>query len=205
MKARRHLVGRHHRPKARTWRTLSPKGRGGRSGNAAEHLDRLASELVREGWTALPRNSDTEPLLQVFDPDVPAFGESITVVPGATRGTWWFRSSTGEYLAPHTQPGLAADKVTRILIPYVTAALAARTRKAPESKPPNPGAPTNASPSAARDATSTQEGQPDSPLWWSAHTRQWWGVVPGGTLWQLVSAPNQNDLAQAIAKARPNK
>ncbi|TMR26393.1 hypothetical protein, partial [Actinomadura geliboluensis] len=65
----------------------------------------------------------------MFDPAVPDFGESITLVPGGTPGIWWYRSSAGEDLAPHTKPVHAAEQITRILTPYVAAVLAAKTHR----------------------------------------------------------------------------
>ncbi|WP_141585869.1 hypothetical protein [Actinomadura sp. WMMA1423] len=96
-----------------------------------DHLDRLAQEVVRQGWAAVPRYEGPCPLLRVFDPAVPGFGESIMLVPGAAPDLWRYRSSAGEDLGPHTDPARAAGQVTRILTPFVTAARGAWARRTP--------------------------------------------------------------------------
>jgi hypothetical protein len=165
------------------------------------HLDRLAQEVIREGWKAVPRYDGPCPLLRVFDPAVPDFGESISLVPGTTRDTWWYRSSTGEDLAPHTKPALAAERITRILIPYVTAALAAQTHRrqtAGESLPtprPHPAQP------HAKTVADLQE-RSGVICWWGTYTKEWWALVSGGTQWKIVNAPDPEALLQAVFKSR---
>ncbi|GAA1872901.1 hypothetical protein [Actinomadura bangladeshensis] len=165
------------------------------------HLDRLAQEVIREGWKAVPRYEGPCPLLRVFDPAIPDFGESISLVPGTTPDIWWYRSSAGEDLAPHTRPGLAAERITRILLPYVTAVLAAQTHRwqtsdVPISVPrPYTGQP------HAKTIAGLQE-RTGVICWWGTHTGEWWALVPGGTQWKIVSAPDPEALVQAVFKSR---
>lgn len=67
------------------------------TGQDAEHLDRLAAALAREGWITQKRYDGTPPLLRVFLSG--EVGESIRVKPGV-NGVPWFVSSTGNPLAP---------------------------------------------------------------------------------------------------------
>ena len=166
------------------------------------HLDRLAQEVIREGWKAVPRYDGPYPLLRVFDPAVPDLGESITLVPGTTSGIWWYRSSTGEDLAPHTKPVRAAEQITRILIPYVTAALAARSHQGeavgqtrPTPPQPHPGQPYAATVADLQERSGVI-------CWWGIHTKEWWALVPGGTRWRIVNAPDPETLLQAIFESR---
>jgi hypothetical protein len=161
------------------------------------HLDRLAQEVIREGWKAVPRYDGPHPLLRVFDPAVPDFGESITLVPGTTRDVWWYRSSTGEDLAPHTKPIRAAERITRILIPFVTAALAARTHQQGTSGTALPTPPPDPDPSRARTIAELH-ARFGVISWWGTHTKEWWALIPGGTQWRLVNAPTPDTLTQAI-------
>ncbi|WP_433461721.1 hypothetical protein [Spirillospora sp. CA-128828] len=156
---------------------------------------------MREGWKAVPRYDGPHPLLRVFDPAVPDFGESITLVPGRTPDIWWYQASTGEDLAPHNKPSRAAERITRILTPYVTAALAARThqREATDERRPIP----RPHPDQPR-ATTVAELQQRSGVicWWGTHTEEWWALIPGGTQWKLVNAPDPDALTRAIQNAR---
>lgn len=165
------------------------------------HLDRLAAEVVREGWQVVPRYDDPCPLLRVFDADVPHFGESITLVPGSTSGTWWFRSSTGEDLAPSDCPAHAAERITRILSPFVTAALAPRTRQ--KSAPGPPACPPEPDPSLSATIAEVRRRFTGVVCWWGAYTGEWWALVPGGTRWRIVNARDPDKLIQAVLSARP--
>lgn len=165
------------------------------------HLDRLAQEVIRERWRAVLRYDGRYPLLRVFAPAVPDFGESITLVPGTTPGIWWYQSSTGEDLAPRTKPVHAAKRITRILTPYVTAALAAQThqrgttgtpRLAPPSDPPQP---------FATEIAGLRE-RPGVLCWRGAYTEKWWALIPSGTQWEIINAPAPEAPIQAISKAR---
>ncbi|MEU8802884.1 hypothetical protein [Spirillospora sp. NPDC048819] len=40
--------------------------------------------------------------------------------------------------------------------------------------------------------------------WWGISTKEWWALIPGGTQWKIVNAPDPDDLIQAVLKARPN-
>jgi hypothetical protein len=165
------------------------------------HLDRLAHEVIREGWKAVPRYDGPHPLLRVFDPAVPDFGESITLVPGTTPDIWWFRSSTGEDLAPHTKPVRAAERITRILIPFVTAALAARTHHRGPDGTMLPTPPPDPDPSRAR-VIAELHARFGVISWWGTHTREWWALIPGGTQWKLVNGPDPAALTRAILNVR---
>ncbi|MFG2017852.1 hypothetical protein [Actinomadura geliboluensis] len=41
--------------------------------------------------------------------------------------------------------------------------------------------------------------------WWGSHTEEWWALVPGGTQWQIVSAPDPESLIETIAIARARR
>ncbi len=66
------------------------------------------------------RYAETLPLLRVHFPDMWGLGESVTVVSGA--GGWWYRSSTGELLAPCADVDLAVLRVMTALDRWVSAA-----------------------------------------------------------------------------------
>ncbi|WP_433465934.1 hypothetical protein [Spirillospora sp. CA-128828] len=82
-------------------------------------LNRLARALRRQGWTVDRRYSETLPILRVFFPGAPCLGESITITAG--DGGWWYRSSTGELLAPCSDLDLAVSRVTTVLRRWVSA------------------------------------------------------------------------------------
>ncbi|MDL4816274.1 hypothetical protein [Actinomadura opuntiae] len=166
-------------------------------------LDRLARELVREGWTAIPIYKGQQPVLHVFDKDVPHLGESVALV--AEADTWWYRSSLGENLAPHTKPFQAAEKIARILVPYVTAIQAARTQQRRLAQAPRSGLHPPMRPEHAAIITDLQRRFPDVVCWWGAHTGEWWALLPGGTRWRLASASDPAGLVQIIAEARPRR
>ncbi|WP_412516229.1 hypothetical protein K8Z49_35270 [Actinomadura madurae] len=83
-------------------------------------LNRLARALRRQGCTVDRRYFETRPMLRVFFPAMPCLGDSITVVGGS--GGWWYRSSTGELLAPCSRADLAAGRVSASLAWWVLAA-----------------------------------------------------------------------------------
>ncbi|MFA1546777.1 hypothetical protein [Actinomadura chokoriensis] len=83
-------------------------------------LNRLGRALRRRGWRVERRYAETRPLLRVHFPDVAGLGESITVVGG--DGGWWYRSSTGELLAPCADMRLAVARVTTALDRWIAAA-----------------------------------------------------------------------------------
>ncbi|WP_152563814.1 hypothetical protein [Actinomadura welshii] len=87
---------------------------------ARRRLDRLARALRRHGWTVDRRYLETLPMLRVFFPDAPCLGDSITVVSG--DGGWWYRSSTGELLAPCSDLDLAVSQLSTLLERWVSAA-----------------------------------------------------------------------------------
>ncbi|WP_344892254.1 hypothetical protein [Actinomadura meridiana] len=141
----------------------------------------------------------------MFDRDVPNIGESVTLVHGTTPGLWWYRSSTGEDLAPHTQPVQAAKRVTRILIPYVTAVRAARshqTQATGERCSPPPARP---DPSHAPTIAELQRRFAGVVCWWGAYTYEWWAIVPGGTQWKIVNAEDPDTLIQRVLNTRKRR
>ncbi|KAB2341326.1 hypothetical protein [Actinomadura rudentiformis] len=79
-----------------------------------QHLDRLAAELGRRGWTAEPRYGEYPPMLRVYAARVPAIGESVTV------DGLWFWSSTGACLARCSDVERAAGEVTALLVPWLS-------------------------------------------------------------------------------------
>lgn len=83
-------------------------------------LNRLRRVLRRRGWTAERRYDESLPMLRVYSVGAPCVGDSITVVRG--DGGWWYRSSTGELLAPCSRVGVAAWRVSALLLPWVSAA-----------------------------------------------------------------------------------
>ncbi|NDU74521.1 hypothetical protein GWI34_18060 [Actinomadura sp. DSM 109109] len=145
----------------------------------------------------MPRYGGPIPLLRVFDPAVPGFGESVTLAPGPAPRAWRYRSSTGEDLAPHTDPVHAAGRITRILTPYVAAALAARARRpvrdgvALPVPPPGPG-------TSHTETIAYLHARFGVMCWWGTHTKEWWALIPCAPQWRLVNAPASETLAQAI-------
>ncbi len=83
-------------------------------------LNRLARALRRRGWTVERRYAETLPMLRMHFPEVTGLGESVTVVGG--DGGWWYRSSTGELLAPCSDVDLAALRVATSLDRWIAAA-----------------------------------------------------------------------------------
>lgn len=152
------------------------------------HLDRLAEEAACKGWKPVPRYGGPHPLLRVFAPDVPQFGESITLVPGLTPDIWCYRSSTGEHLVPHTRPARAAEHITRILLPYVTAVRAARSHQTRASGLPSPAPPAEPDPSHAPAAAELQQRFASVICRRGPLTCEWWAIVPGEPRWKIVSA-----------------
>ncbi|GAA2091821.1 hypothetical protein [Actinomadura alba] len=94
------------------------------------HLDRLARELRRAGWSSLTRYEESPPSLRVFAARVPCVGETVTVVAGPGKA-WWFRSSLGHRIAPCSDVVGAAWEIAVLLTPWVAAALTPRRRGAP--------------------------------------------------------------------------
>ncbi|MFI0479735.1 hypothetical protein [Actinomadura sp. 9N215] len=184
------------------WIEPKPSPRTVPASSITVHLDRLSEEIAREGWQFARRYDGPRPLIHVFDRDIPQFGESITLVPGQTPDVWWFRSSTGEDLAPHTKPIQAAKQVTRILIPYVTAARAARSHQTQTTRPPRATPPAVPDPSHETTIAGLQERFAGVVFWWGTYTYEWWAIVPGGTQWTIVNAEDPDALVQQILKAR---
>jgi hypothetical protein len=88
------------------------------------HLDRLARELIRAGWSTAARYEEAPPVLAVCSDAAPHVGESVVVAPGPGTALW-FRSSLGPMLAPIADPGGAAWEIAVRLTPRVTAAFTA--------------------------------------------------------------------------------
>ena len=87
-------------------------------------LNRLRRVLRREGWEAERRFDETLPLLRVYAPGLSCFGDSVAVV--GVDGEWWYRSSTGDLLAPCARVDLAVSGVAALLVPWVSAAASSR-------------------------------------------------------------------------------
>ncbi|WP_207924071.1 hypothetical protein, partial [Actinomadura bangladeshensis] len=83
-------------------------------------LNRLARALRRQGWTVDRRYFETPPMLRVFFPGAPCLGDSVTIAAG--DGGWWYRSSTGELLAPCSDMELAVSRVMTALDRWISAA-----------------------------------------------------------------------------------
>ncbi|MFB4308943.1 hypothetical protein [Actinomadura sp. GTD37] len=62
----------------------------------------------------------------MFSDAVTVIGESVTIA--GKYGIWWYQASTGERLALCDDTETAADEVSAILTPWVSMALAYRTR-----------------------------------------------------------------------------
>ncbi|WP_024934134.1 hypothetical protein [Actinomadura welshii] len=87
---------------------------------ARRRLNRLARALRRDGWTVERRYAETLPTLRVFFAGAPCLGDSVTVVSG--DGGWWYRSSTGELLAPCSRVDLAVSQISTLLERWVSVA-----------------------------------------------------------------------------------
>ncbi|MGP4026142.1 hypothetical protein [Actinomadura sp. 3N407] len=87
-------------------------------------LNRLRRALRREGWRTERRYDYAVPLLRVYSPGTSCIGDSVAVV--GVGGEWWYRSSTGELLAPCSRVDLAVSGVSALLMPWVSAAASSR-------------------------------------------------------------------------------
>lgn len=83
-------------------------------------LNRLGRRLRRRGWSVERRYDEALPMLRVYFPGAWCLGESVRVVAG--DGGWWYRSSTGELLAPCSQVDLAVSLIASSLERWVSAA-----------------------------------------------------------------------------------
>ena len=86
---------------------------------ARRRLDRLRRALRREGWRTERKYGDVLIRLRVYAPGTLCIGESVTVV--SVGGVWWYRSSTGVLLAPCSRVDLAVERVSALLMPWVSA------------------------------------------------------------------------------------
>ncbi|GAA2415725.1 hypothetical protein GCM10010191_27570 [Actinomadura vinacea] len=94
---------------------------------AHRYLDRLARAMRRYGWTAELRYAQQPPiLLRVYSEAVPCIGESVSVL--QENGAWWYRASYGVWLAQCTNVPLAAQRLSVLLTPWVSAALGDGTK-----------------------------------------------------------------------------
>ncbi|TDC71691.1 hypothetical protein E1200_01230 [Actinomadura sp. GC306] len=96
-------------------------------------------------------------------------------------------------------------KITRILVPYITAVLAARTHGQAAVNAPCVDVPSTSDPAQAATIAKLQERFAGVICWWDSSTREWWALVPGGTRWQIVNAPTSDDLVEAVLKAHPRR
>ncbi|MUN40816.1 hypothetical protein [Actinomadura litoris] len=61
----------------------------------------------------------------MFCESAPCVGESVSVVRG--HCIWWYRASTGKWLAPSTDVELAAERLTLHLAPWISGTCNAHT------------------------------------------------------------------------------
>lgn len=78
----------------------------------AEQLDALGDALTAAGWRTM-RYGDAPPMLRVTRPHVPDVGETVTVT--CEPSGPWYRSSTGDLMAPCGDVAGAAGYVDRTL------------------------------------------------------------------------------------------
>lgn len=83
-------------------------------------LNRLGRRLRRLGWRVERRYDETIPLLRVHFPGVFSLGDSIMVAAG--EDGWWYRSSTGELLAPCARLDAAVPLIASSLERWVSGA-----------------------------------------------------------------------------------
>lgn len=88
-------------------------------------LEALGQKLTTTGWCTQIRTDGPAPLLRVWHPSYPSFGDSVSVRSG-WDGTTSFYSSTGRWLSRCDDLAAARDAVIALLTPFVTVALAAR-------------------------------------------------------------------------------
>jgi len=85
-------------------------------------LNRLGRVMRRHGWCTERRYGQNPPILRIYSEHLTWLGESVMVVRGPSR--WVFVSSTGSWLAPCADGEGAADELSALLMPWVSAALA---------------------------------------------------------------------------------
>jgi hypothetical protein len=91
---------------------------------AVVRLDRLASALGSAGYWCETRYLAVPSLLRVRHPALPVLGESVAAVPGpGAFGTrvWWFRSSSGAFIAQCGDLRRAVEVIAGLLAPWVEA------------------------------------------------------------------------------------
>ncbi|MBO2449162.1 hypothetical protein J4573_18810 [Actinomadura barringtoniae] len=91
---------------------------------ARHQLNRLGRVLRRDGWCTERRYGQNPPLLRIYSEHLTWLGESVMVVRGPSQRV--FISSTGSWLAPCSDGERAAEELSALLEPWVSAALAAR-------------------------------------------------------------------------------
>ncbi|MFC4911040.1 hypothetical protein [Actinomadura gamaensis] len=83
-------------------------------------LNRIRAYLRHEGWIVDTRYDSPIPLIHVRSASSPHIGESVLVL--RSRRGWHYRSSSGDCLASHRRPDLAADQLSAILTYWTGAA-----------------------------------------------------------------------------------
>lgn len=91
---------------------------------ARHRLNRLGRVMRRHGWRTERRYGQNPPILRIYSEYLTWLGESVMVVRGPSR--WVFVSSTGSWLAPCSDGERAADELSALLMPWVSAALTDR-------------------------------------------------------------------------------
>lgn len=107
----------------------------------------------------------------------------------------------GREPGPAHQAARAAERITRILIPFVTAALAAQTHQRQTNETGLPTPPSDPDPIRARTITDLH-ARFGVISWWGTHTKEWWALLPAGTQWRLLNAPTPDALTEVILHVR---
>ncbi|MFI0447440.1 hypothetical protein [Actinomadura sp. 6N118] len=188
---------RRHRKEPRRWSARLRWGRKGRAAGESPpehtvraassptvHLDRLADALARKGLPTLPRYEDDPQRLRVYIPSATHIGETIAVDPGPSPDEWWYRTSTGILIGPHSDLAAAAETIALLLGPWLPAAW-------------------GIAPDQAMTVSEVRRRFPGVSCWWGIYSQQWWALIPRGASSRLVSAITLDALARAISRARP--
>ena len=87
-------------------------------------LDDLGRALTAAGWCTEVRTDGPVPLLRVWHPWAPSFGDSVSI--RTVDGARWFHSSTREPLALCDDVAAGRDAVIALLAPLVEVAVLSR-------------------------------------------------------------------------------
>jgi hypothetical protein len=91
---------------------------------ARRQLNRLGRVMRRNGWCTERRYGQNPPILRIYSEQLTWLGESVMVVRGPSQ--WVYVSSTGSWLAPCSDGERAAEELSALLAPWVSAALTER-------------------------------------------------------------------------------